>query len=133
MDKIEVINEDYMSLWFHPASKIVHHKIRKGLPKGEFQRLLGTGAEYMEKNMATKWLSDDSDLVALAKEDNKWGDDVWAPRVIKAGFKYWAVVMPKSALGSLMLKRFVNEYRERGVTVEAFDSVDDAIAWLDSK
>ncbi len=122
-----------MALWFHPASKIVHHKIKKPLPPGAFQRLLGTGAEYMEKHRASKWLSDDSDVVAIAKDDNAWGDEKWAPRVIKAGFKYWAVVMPKSALGSLMLKRFVNEYRERGVNVEAFDSVDAAIKWLESK
>lgn len=122
-----------MSLWFHPVSKIVHHKIKKPLPAGAFQRLLGTGAEYMEKHRATKWLSDDSDVVAIAKDDNAWGDEKWAPRVIKAGFKYWAVVMPKSALGSLMLKRFVSEYRERGVIVEPFDNVDAAIKWLESK
>ncbi len=133
MEKTEIINEDYMSLWFHPDLKIVHHKIKKPLPAGEFKRLLTTGADCLENNRCTKWLSDDSDVVAIAKEDNKWGDENWAPRVIKAGFKYWAVVMPKSALGSLMLKRFVNEYRDRGVTVEAFDSVDAAVKWLGTK
>ncbi len=133
MEKTEIIDNEYMGLWFHPVSKIVHHKIKATLPKGEFERLLSTGAEYMEKHRAEKWLSDDSNLVVLTQEENKWGDTVWAPRVIKAGFKYWAVVLPTSAVGSLQVKRFIKEYRDRGVTVEAFDSVEDAINWLNSK
>jgi hypothetical protein len=133
MEKTEIINNENMALWYYPASKIIHHKIKKSLPKGAFQELLTTVAEYMEKHRGGKYLSDDSELIALTKEENEFGDEVWAPRVIKAGFKYWAVVMPKSAMGNLMVKRFVGEYRERGVTVEVFDSVDAAITWLESK
>jgi hypothetical protein len=95
--------------------------------------MLSKGAEYLEKYGMKKWLSDDSNVVAITKEDAEWGDKVWAPRVIKAGFKYWAVVMPTSAMGSLQVNRFVKEYREKGVTVEVFNSVDAAKAWLDSK
>ncbi len=133
MAKTEIIDNEYMGLWFHPVSKIVHHKIKETLPKGEFQRLLSTGAEWMEKHGATKWLSDDTNLVVLQEEEYKWGDAEWAPRVIKAGFKYWAVVLPSGAIGSMQLKRLIKEYRDRGVTVEGFDSLEAAIAWLESK
>ena len=132
MKKTEIINDENMGLWFYPELKAMHHQTRKPLPKGEFKRLLSTGAEHLEEHGATKWLSDESNLVAISQEDNEWADTVWAPRVIKAGFKYWAVVLPKNAIGTMQMKRFVQEYRDRGVTVEAFDSVDAALAWLGS-
>ncbi len=133
MNAQELINTEAMSLWYHPTSNFLHHKIKQRLPKGAFEELLSTGADYLEKKRASKWLSDDSNVVAISQEDSEYGDKVWAPRVIKAGFKYWAVVLPKSAVGSLQVKRFINEYRDKGVTVEAFDSIDSATAWLDSK
>ncbi len=133
MKKNEVIDNEYMALWYYPELKIVHHKTKQTLPEGGFERLLSTGADYIEKYRASKWLSDESNLVAISKEDNEWGDTVWAPRVIKAGFKYWAVIFPKSVIGSLQMKRFVKEYSDRGVTVEMFDSVEPALTWLESK
>ena len=132
MAETELINNENMALWYDPVSKYIHHKIKKSLPKGAFEELLSTGAGYLEKHGMKKWLSDDSNVVAITKEDSEFGDNVWAPRVIKAGFKYWAVVMPTSAMGSLQINRFVKEYRERGVTVEVFNSVDDARKWLES-
>ncbi len=134
METIEVINKDYMALWYHPGSKIVHHKMKQTLPKGGHKELLSTGAEYMEKYGATKWLSDDRDMGIVKEEDYKWADDVWVPRVLNAGFKYWAIVLPtSSALGNMQMKRFVEEYRARGVTVEAFTTLEAAIEWLESK
>ena len=134
MEKIEVINKDYMELWYHPESKIVHHKMKKDLPEGGHKDLLSTGADYMEKHGAIKWLSDDRDMVVVRKEDYEWADAEWAPRVIKAGFKYWAIVLPTSSIvGNMQMKRFVKEYRGYGVTVEVFDTLEPAIAWLESK
>jgi hypothetical protein len=32
---------------------------------------------------------------------NEWADTVWLPRVLRAGFKFWAIVLPKAAIGKL--------------------------------
>lgn len=130
MATMKIIDNENMSLWFHEDKKIVHHKIKKVLTTELFKELLSTGADYLEKYKAKKWLSDDRDNVVIFPEANEWGDKVWAPRVIKSGFAYWAVVAPDKAVGKLQMKRFINEYRERGVTVELFEDVDEAIAWL---
>jgi hypothetical protein len=57
---------------------------------------------------------------------------MWARRVIKAGLKYWAIVVPENAVGSMQMQRLANEYRKRGVTVNAFADLDTALAWLTS-
>ena len=108
--------------------------MKKILPDGGHKELLSTGADYMEKHGATKWLSDDRDMVVVKEEGYKWADEVWVPRVLKAGFKYWAIVRPASSVfGNMQIKRFVKEYQERGVTVKVFDTVYDAVEWLESK
>ena len=133
MDKIEVINKDYMKLWYHPDSKIVHHKMIKTLPKGAHQELLSTGADYMEKYRGGKWLSDDTEMVAVREEDSQWADVNWFPRVRKAGWKYWAIVLPKSSIGNLQVNRFVKQHRDMGIEVEVFETPESAMTWLESK
>ena len=133
MEKKAVINKDYMELWYHPDSKIVHHKMKQTLPKGGHKELLSTGAEYMEKYRAVKWLSDDRDMVVVREEDYKWANENWTPRVLKAGFKYWAIVLPKSAIGTMQMKGFVKQYKDLGVEVEVFETLESAMKWLESK
>ncbi|HOV14394.1 MAG TPA: hypothetical protein PK771_08935 [Spirochaetota bacterium] len=132
MGTITVIDNEKMSLWFHEESKIIHHKIKNVLNTKEFEDLLSKGADYIEKYKAKKWLSDDRDNIVISQEANEWGDKVWAPRVIKAGFSYWAVVVPIKAMGKLQMSMFIKEYKKRGVTVEIFDDVDHAIKWLEN-
>ena len=132
MKPITIIEDEYAGLWYHPDSRVVRHQIRGFLPRGYFEKLLTTGAEYLERHGAQKWLSDDESSVVIAQEDVELGDTVWAPRVIKAGFKYWAIVNPSGAVAAQQMKTFVAEYRERGVSVRLFENVSDALAWLDS-
>jgi hypothetical protein len=98
-----ILENDQVSLWYHPESKIVHHKIRRFLEKGTLQKLLETGAECLERHGARKWLSDDEDSVVLAPEDIAWRSSVWRQRVIRSGLRYWAVVDPTSSVSSLQL------------------------------
>ena len=127
---ITLLDDEYVGLWYHPDSHIVHHKIRKFPSSESFRAMLTKGAEWLERYHASKWLSDDKNNVVVRDDDAHWGDTVWAPRVIAAGFKYWAIVLPLSAVGQLNMKRFAEEYRKRGVTVGTFDTVAAAERWL---
>jgi hypothetical protein len=132
MNKIALLGNEYVKLWYHPEPKIIHHEILNSPPSAIFREMLTKGAECLEQHGATKWLSDDSRNKLVQPEDNVWGDTVWAPRVIKAGFKFWAIVLPKQALGHLQMQRFCREYRARGVVVELFEKTDAALKWLTS-
>lgn len=129
VSRIELLNDD-VALWYHPEPKIIHHQIRGLLPPGALQKLLTKGAECLEQHHAQKWLSDDSQSVPIRPEDYEWGDKVWAPRVIKAGFRYWAIVLPEGAVAQLQMQRFCAEYRARGVTAELFTHEQRALEWL---
>ena len=132
MDVITLYKNEYVKLRYHPKPRVIHHEILKLPPSDVFRTMLTKGAECLEQNEAKKWLSNDTRNILVAPEDFQWGDNVWAPRVIKAGFKYWAIVMPKQAVAKLQMHRFCREYRERGVAVELFQMVHAAMKWLSS-
>jgi hypothetical protein len=133
MPPTTIMDDEYAGLWFHPEARIVHHKIRKFLPPGVFRSLLTTGAEWLERHGAQKWLSDDRDSVVVPPEDIAWADAEWSPRVLRAGFRFWAIVTPSKAVAALQMKGLIRARRDLGVTVELFESLEDAMAWLESR
>jgi len=125
-----LVQTENVTLQYHTDGRIVHHVIHKPTQGKEFRDLLTTGAELFERQKAVKWLSDDRGNGALHPDDSDWAMGVWSARVVKAGWKYWAVVMPKAALGKMNMKRFINLYRDFGVEVRIFEDDAPALEWL---
>jgi hypothetical protein len=130
---LTIIDDEYVTLWYHPDGMVIHHQIHKFMVAGVFERLLSTGADLMETHGAVKWLSDDRNNVVISPEDLRWSDTVWAPRVLKAGFKYWAIVVPSQAVAELQMKALRAKRRAQGIEVEMFETVEEAMAWLNSR
>jgi hypothetical protein len=36
---------------------------------------------------------------------------VWQPKILKAGWKYWAIVLPEQALGQMRMSVMAMEYQ----------------------
>jgi hypothetical protein len=133
MPTTTILDDEYVTLWYHPEEKIVHHKIHKFLVPGVLEKLLSTGADLMERHGAVKWLSDDRNNVVVSPEDLRWADEQWAPRVQKAGFKYWAVVAPATAVAGLQMRALQAKRRKQNIEVAMFETVEEGLAWLTSR
>ena len=127
MPMMTIIDNPHATLWYHPETKIVHHRIHKFISGEPFRALLNTGANLIKKNQARKWLSDDRDNYVLAKEDLDWSRENWAPACARAGWKYWAIVQPEKVLAQVAMERLVKEYGKLGVTARFFNDPSDAM------
>ena len=76
---------------------------------------------------------DDRDFNALSPKDREWGMTDWNPRTVKAGWKYWAVVMPKTIVGEMSTRLLIETFSELGVEVQAFADTDEAMRWLENR
>jgi hypothetical protein len=130
MTKNTIVDTEYATLWYYPENKIVHHKFHKYIYGEEFRQILEKGLEIFKQHHAQKWLSDDRNNSALTPEDSEWGINNWSPRVVGAGWKYWAIVMPDKVVGQMNMQRFIEIYAKQGVTVQIFDDPDEALTWL---
>jgi|SRR4030042_276196 hypothetical protein len=133
MDKEVVLNNEFITVWYYPQKKIVHHEFHKFTHGKTFQDGLSAGAAILEKNRANKWLSDDRKSSVIGIDETKWTATVWRPRVIKAGWKYWALVLPEKAVGQMVIQRIIKEYADTGVTVKIFSDPDKAMKWLEAQ
>ncbi len=132
MDDIVILSNEYATLVYHEDKKVVHHSFLKPVGGQEFQNILKSGVEYLEKSSATKWLSDDRLNSELSTEDTKWATKEWFQMAQNAGWKSWALVVPHDIFARLNLIEHVNHYSKRGIRVMVFTNPDEAIAWLDT-
>jgi hypothetical protein len=130
MSEEMIINNEYASLIYYPEPKIVHHIFHKPISGKEFRNVLDTGAKTLEKNKAEKWLSDDRANLALPEEDTEWSKTDWFPRAVKAGWKYWALVVPDDFMGRVNMKEFVDSYLDQGLRIAVFTEPEEARKWL---
>ena len=133
-ERMTLIDSEYAYLWYYPDQKIVHHQWKKYAFDNAFREVIMKGADAFEQYGAVKWLSDDRNFGALHPDDKKWGDANWVPRVRKAGWKYWAMVLPEKVVGQMSISRITQEYSKAlGLEVNIFSDPDKAMKWLESK
>ena len=79
-----------------------------------------------------KWLSDNRGLKPYRNQDVTWINEDWFPRMLKAGWKYWAAVEPENILGKWSMKNFMDFYQQQGIMLRVFNHVEDGLKWLKS-
>lgn len=132
-DKEQILNDAYITMWYHKDKGMVHHVWHKFLQGEEMRKAFMIGADAMKKGHGSKWLSDDRNYPAMTEDDAKWAQEVWFPAVKAAGWKYWAIVEPQKVIGQLDLKAFSEKYKALGIDVKIFPTPEEAIQWLDTK
>ncbi len=128
-----ILQNDAATLWFDEELGIVHHAFHTYTHGSAFRDILNAGCELMAREGATKWLSDDRGNGALPGEDTLWAQQDWFPRVMAAGWKFWALVQPESVIGQLNMRRFTKMYADKGLTVAVFSELEPAREWLEAQ
>lgn len=138
MSKETIIDNNFITLWFHPDTGIVHHwfnpdanKTKSGY-RSAYRTALLKGVELMKERGKGKWLSDDRHFQEQSLEDVEWGQKNWVPKAIVAGWRYWAIVKPLDQVSGMSLQRLISKFAEFGVSVKVFTDPDDAQKWLES-
>ena len=130
MERIVILDNEYATLWCYPKKEIVHHQFHKFANADRFQEVLTKGAEAFKEHRCTKWLSDDRAIGIVHPDDAAWGEKNWTPTMIKAGWKYWAVLMPSKTTGQMGMKKIAEHFMKNGITLKTFIDTDEAMLWL---
>ena len=125
-----ILDNQYVNIWHYPTEGIIHHQFHRYIYGDPFREILMAGLAAFETNKCTKWLSDDRNFGAIFPEDKIWGDKVWRPRVLKAGWRYWAMVLPEKVTGKMNLQKMVDEYEQEGIITRVYNEPDEGMKWL---
>jgi hypothetical protein len=125
-----IFDSEYITVVYHPETKIVHHTIHKTVPFPILTAATDAGTEALARYGANKWLSDDRKNTALSQESLEYALSDWGARTVKAGWKYWALVVPTAFSGRLDMTRLVEHCYNLGVRVMVFTDPEEAYNWL---
>ena len=125
-----ITDTEFATLWLHADTNVIHHQFKKYIHGPPFREVLEAGLVLMVNQHCTKWLSDDSNNGAITPEDEKWSQNDWFPRMMKAGWKHWAVLPPTKVVGQMNIKRFADTYRKLGLNARIFTNETEALTWL---
>ena len=128
-----ILDNEFASLWHFPEEGIIYHRFKKFAKGDDFRNVLLTGAEVFEQSGCTKWLSEDVKIGVLDKNDTDWGETNWTPRVVEAGWKQWANIMPERVAGQMRTKVVIEHFKSFGIEVRVFEDPEDGYRWLVGK
>ena len=131
MVKTAIFNNDSMAIFYYPDTKILVQETLKFASSGERREALEEGLKIIERDHVPKWLTNNKSGSAIPEEDFNWGINIWFPKAIKAGLKYWAVILPEKAVGKLSGKKMLDGAAQHGVTIKIFQTEEDALKWLE--
>lgn len=129
-DTIVVLDNDLISLWCYRNKQMIHHVVHRPVAGVPLRHALKKGTEAMKANRSTLWLSDERNNTALTADDMNYLPDVWFTETRKAGWEYWAIVLPERPADQLSFKLLAKTFAERGLTTETFTETEPAMQWL---
>ncbi|HEX2908305.1 MAG TPA: hypothetical protein VHO69_15645 [Phototrophicaceae bacterium] len=133
MPNVTLYDSDYITVEYWPDKALIYHTIHQPMSNhlAEFKEALNAGTDALQKYKVRKWLSDDRKNDSLTPEGNDWSLNEWQPRTIKAGWQYWAMVVPEDLAAAGTLMPVIDILFELGLRMMVFTNREQAIAWLD--
>ncbi|MBN1562945.1 MAG: hypothetical protein JXA10_03855 [Anaerolineae bacterium] len=132
MSEILLFDNEFVSVRYLEDKKMIYHTIHKPLPTSILKEALNIGTEALKQYGIHKWLSDDSCMGPISPEFMEYSHDVWQPRTIAAGWKYWAIVVPQELAAAGSLTPAIEKLYELGLRMMVFTDLNDAFRWLES-
>jgi hypothetical protein len=109
----------------------------KGVGRGAaYRAALDRSLDLVRKHHAKKWLAIMLDASGvMSPEDSEWLRVDWFPRLLAAGGRRFAIVLPPQALAAMQLNRIKREIDAEKESPDAFlnryfDDVTKARTWL---
>ncbi len=96
----------------------------------EFSGLLDAEVKALENHSGSKLLADCRRQRVLNPADQDRADEEWVPRVLDAGLKRFAVVLPESEMAAAHLRDRLGKVSKTAMQIDYFTTVEEAREWL---
>jgi len=131
---VTLVDNEYITLQYLPEKKMIYHVVHKPFDAIEvFETALEAGSAALQKYGVSKWLSDDRKNGPLTPAFYDWATNVWQPRTIDTGWRYWANVVPTEKIAAGTLSTPIEHLYNLGLRMMVFSNVEDAQKWLDKQ
>lgn len=130
----------YVTLYWNPDLRAVGTWFRPAEFGGGWdgvktiQLALDAGLEIIRSQRATRWIADTREMAVMPAEAQQWCAEDWWPRALSEGFRWLAILLPKSTMAKLAIDESLAPSDEHPESeTRYFGDIEAAKAWLRSK
>lgn len=113
-----------------PSPQVRAHGVEGFARSDEFRAALMRALDAIKDQHAVAYLSDTCKVKVVVHKEQNWANEVWAPLVVAAGLKRFALMKAESGLGKLTVEDVISLVDNWGLLMRGFDSEFEAKIWL---
>jgi len=99
----------------------------------EYRDGLKAGVDLIAQKGSSRWLADTRNLGPITQEDQNWTTEYLIPKVVKAGMRSTAIVIPRRVIAKMGLNKILSKVGDNEFATSHFDKLEDARKWLGSQ
>ncbi|MBN2304621.1 MAG: hypothetical protein JXQ72_09105 [Anaerolineae bacterium] len=130
MIPLTIIDNQYATLRYYPDMEMIHHSFHRDVSDDEFYTVVDAGVTFLVEHGVNKWLSDNRYHSALDQTEAEYPITEWVLHARQTGGKFWALVVPPSAIGRMSQIEFTSVYARQGLRAKVFIDPNAAMEWL---
>jgi hypothetical protein len=115
---------------WEPAMRAVCIEWQGWADPSEFVAALEAGLGALVELRGSRWLADCREMKPIQQSDQEWLAATWIPRVLAAGLRRMAMVIPKSGLARTNLEDIFRKVASPKLETAYFAAIPEAEKWL---
>jgi hypothetical protein len=112
------------------ASRAAHIEWQGWADPAEFAAANDAVIVALIQHRGTKALGDCRNMKVIKQSDQEWVNQDWMPRILAAGLRRMALVIPKSGLALMNVQEIMNRVPGTKLDVAYFATIEEARGWL---
>jgi hypothetical protein len=113
-----------------PPSQAAHIEWQGWANPAEFKAANNALIRAIREHRSSRILGDSRRIKAIQKSDQDWANREWFPRIIAAGLRQLAMVLPESGIALMNIKDIVSKVPGTDLEVAYFPTLEKAREWL---
>lgn len=121
---------NYVSVEWDETNHWIKYSVY-GFAQGSILREeIGHFLALIEEKKPEKLLINATQRKVVSKEDQEWATTYLLNRLLEAGLRYQAIIMPASIIAQMSFRSMIN--KTKGLETRYFGDEDEATAWLNA-
>ncbi len=129
--KIKEMQQDQVSrIYYNPIVPCVVMEWRGYATSKEFRTGTQSMLDLLIEKKASKVIADVKNMKLISMEDQKWVEDEFLPRALKAGFRVMALITSNDYFNRVSVENITQKIDPSKLVLKYFDNIFSAEEWL---
>lgn len=131
IDELVLLDEPYLHIHCSMRDRLVHLHWKGHARSEEYRHGLELAVNFVSEHNIVYWLADLRSMTAILKDDEKWANEVWFPKLFTTKLEKMAILQSQDYFNQTSVQRsFTAVNGKLTFKVAWFPETQEALDWL---